>query len=66
MNFDDLDKILDTLASAHSRKKQIQLTKANAEIEAIQREDAAYYDGAYDAIKYVKNLLYGEEATSDA
>lgn len=61
MDYNDLDKILETLESAHSRKKQIQLTKANAEIEAIQREDVAYYDGAYDAIKRVKELLHSEE-----
>ena len=57
MNASDLDKVLNRLSAAHSRKKEILLIKANAEIEAIQREDNAYYDGAYDAIKEVKALL---------
>ena len=61
MNFDDLDKITETLSIAHCRKRDILLAKANAEIAAIQREDAAYYDGAYDAIKRVKELLRGQE-----
>lgn len=56
-----LDEILDKLASAHSRKKDRLLIKANAEIEAIQREDTAYYDGVYDAVKEIKALLRAEE-----
>lgn len=57
MNAKELDEVLERLAAAHSRKKERLLIKANAEIEAIQREDTAYFDGAYDAIKEVKNLL---------
>lgn len=57
MNAKELDEVLERLAAAHSRKKERLLIKANAEIEAIQREDVAYYDGAYDAIKEVKELL---------
>lgn len=57
MNASDFDKVLNRLSAAHSRKKEILLIKANAEIEAIQREDTAYYDGVYDAIKEVKALL---------
>ena len=52
-----LDELLQQLESAHNRKKERLLIKANAEIEAIQREDVAYYDGVYDAIKEVKNRL---------
>ena len=52
-----LDSILSKLESAHNRKKERQLIKANAEIEAIQREDTAYYDGAYDAIKEIRQIL---------
>ena len=61
MNVNDLDKVLDMLSAAHSRKKERLLIKANAEIEAIQREDTAYYDGVYDAIKNVKALLANQE-----
>lgn len=52
-----LDELFQQLESAHNRKKERLLIKANAEIEAIQREYAAYYDGIYDAIKEVKNQL---------
>lgn len=52
-----LDAILSKLESAHNRKKERLLIKANAEIEAIQREDTAYYDGAYDAIKEIRQIL---------
>ena len=61
MNADDLDKISESLTIAHNRKTQIALTKANAEIAAIQREDVAYYDGAWDAIKRIKELMCEEE-----
>ena len=57
MNKNDLDEIFDKLINAHDRRKQVALIKANAEIETIQREDTAYFDGAYDAIKEVKRLL---------
>ena len=65
MNASDFDKVLNRLSAAHSRKKEILLIKANAEIEAIQREDNAYYDGAYDAIKEVKALLLTKPAEED-
>lgn len=52
-----LDELLQRLESAHNRKKERLLIIANTEIEAIQREDTAYYDGIYDAIKEVKNQL---------
>lgn len=60
MDTTGLDKILDKLAAAASRKKTLKLAKANAEVEAIQREEVAYYDGAYDALKEVRALLAGE------
>ena len=46
MNARELDEVLERLDAAHSRKKERLRIKANAEIEAIQREDTAYYDGA--------------------
>ena len=52
-----LDELIQRLDSTHSRKKDRLLIKANAEIEAIQREAVAYYDGVCDAIKEVKNRL---------
>ena len=62
MNTDDLDKIFESLTSAYHRKTQIALTKANAEIATIQREDVAYYDGAWDAIKRIKEFMCEEES----
>ncbi len=57
MTTKDLEVIADQLTSRREHKKQIQLTKAKAEIETIQREAEAYWDGIYDAIKAVKNIL---------
>ena len=57
MTTKDLEVIVDQLTSRREHKKQIQLTKAKAEIETIQREAEAYWDGIYDAIKAVKNIL---------
>ncbi len=53
----ELDFIMNRLTSAREHKKQIQLAKANAEIEAIQRAADAYWDGVYDVIKEVRNAL---------
>lgn len=57
MDAKKLEEVFDNLVSANHRKIERRLIKANAEIEAIQREETAYYDGAYDAIKKVKELL---------
>lgn len=53
----ELDAIMMRLTNARDRKKDIALTKANAEIDAIRREAEAYWDGVYDAIKEVKNAM---------
>lgn len=52
-----LDQILADLDRAKQRATQIAVVKAQAEVSALQREAVAYSDGAYDAIKYVKQLL---------
>lgn len=57
-----LNAILSELDKKRQHKKDIQLAKAQAEIAAIQREYEAYYDGLYDAIKAVKNILSDEAA----
>lgn len=67
MDKNKLDEIFDNLVSANHRKIERRLIKANAEIETIQREETAYYDGAWDAIKNVKDLMQAdpaEEATT--
>ena len=62
MTVKDIDKIVSSLDLARSRKKQIELTKAQAEIETINRCADAYYDGLYDMAKEIKNLLPMEES----
>lgn len=57
MTVKELDAIVARLDSARQRKKQIQLTKAQAEIDTINRCADAYYDGLYDMAKEIKNLL---------
>lgn len=52
-----LDQIVADLDRVKQRATQISVVKAQAEISALEREATAYYDGAYDAIKYVKQLL---------
>ena len=61
MTAKDIDKIVASLDAARSRKKQIELTKAQAEIDAINRCADAYFDGLYDMAKEIKNLLPMEE-----
>lgn len=58
-----LDDILNALAAAHLRKTDMKLAKAQAELETLKREDTAYFDGAYDAIKEIKKLLPPKEET---
>ena len=53
----ELDAIVTRLESARERKKQIQLTKAQAEIDTINRCTDAYYDGLYDVIREVRRAL---------
>lgn len=53
----DLDDIRNRLTAIREQKKAIALAKAQAEIETIQRETEAYWDGLYDALKAVKQLL---------
>lgn len=57
-----LEQIFNDLTRAHARKRDAALIKANAEIAAIQREDAAYYDGVCDTIKAVTAKLKEEDA----
>ena len=57
MTNEDLDRILASLDARYRRTREQRLIKARAELEAIDREYAAYYDGAYDAIKAVKSIM---------
>lgn len=57
MTAKELDAILADLDKKRQHKKDIQLAKAQAEINTIHRESEAYFDGLYDAIKAVKALL---------
>ena len=57
MTTKDLDAILDKLTSAREHKKQIAIAKAQKELETIQRETDAYWDGMCDFCNAVKQLL---------
>lgn len=65
MTTKDLDVILDGLTHIREHKKQIALTKAQAEIQTIQRETEAYLDGMYDFCKAVKAMLPTEKDGAD-
>lgn len=53
----DLEAIEAKLTARRIQKKEIALAKAQAEINTIQREADAYWDGVYDALKAVRDLL---------
>ena len=53
----DYDAILDKLCTRAGRKREAALIKANAELQTIEREYTAYYDGAYDAVKAIKEAM---------
>lgn len=57
----DFDKILYELVKGHSMARDIALAKANAEVDAINREHKAYLDGIYDAAKVIKNSYEKEQ-----
>ena len=57
----DFDKILDDLEKGRSRKRDIELTKAHALIDTINKEHEAYLDGIYDAVKVIKNRYEKEQ-----
>lgn len=57
----DFDKILDDLENARSRKRHIELTKAQALVDSINKEYEAYLDGIYDAVKVIKNYYEKEQ-----
>lgn len=65
MTNEDLDQILASLDARYQRKKEQRLIKARAEIEAIDREYTAYYDGVYDAIRAVKAIMPAEPVKED-
>ena len=65
MTVKDLDAIMDKLTSAREHKKQIAVAKAQKELETIQRETDAYWDGMWDFCKAVKNLLPTEKDGAD-
>lgn len=53
----ELDAIRDLLDTKRQQKRDIALAKAQKEIDTINREYEAYWDGIYDAIKAVKAVL---------
>ena len=57
----DFDKILDDLEKGRSRKRDIALVKAHAEIDTINIEHEAYLDGIYDAVKVIKTRYEKEQ-----
>lgn len=65
MTTKDLEAIMDRLTSIREHKKQIAINKAQAEIQTIQRETVAYWDGMCDFCKEVKALLPTEKDGAD-
>ena len=57
----EFDAIQKALINKMSRKKDIALAAAQKEIDTIQREYDAYFDGVYDALKAVRNAMKKEE-----
>lgn len=54
---DKLQAISDRLMEKRERKATIARVKAQAEIDTIQRETDAYFDGMYDALRAVEEVL---------
>ena len=50
---DKLQAISDRLMEKRNRKADIARVKAQAELDTIQRETDAYFDGIYDALRAV-------------
>ena len=61
MKYDDVEKALADLERARGRKRDMQMTKAQAEIDAINREYEAYLDGIYDLAKALNKVCIREE-----
>lgn len=57
----EFDAIQRALINKMSRKKDIALATAKKEIDAIQREYDAYFDGVYDALKAVGAAMKEED-----
>lgn len=57
MDAKELDSIVARLDSIRQHKKHIEIAKAQAEIDAINRCYEAYFDGLYDMAREIKNLL---------
>lgn len=57
MTTKELDALVSRLESTRQHKKQILLTKAQAEMEAINKCAEAYYDGLYDLAKEIRDTL---------
>lgn len=61
MTAKELDALVSRLDSVWQHKKMLQLTKAQAEMEAISKCAEAYYDGLYDLAKEIRHLLPKED-----
>lgn len=57
----ELEAIVSRLDSARQHRKLLQLTKAQAEMEAINKCADAYYDGLCDLAKEIRRLLPKED-----
>lgn len=47
------DDVLDELTLARSRADQMRSMRLQEQMEAVTRENVAYYDGVYDAIELI-------------
>ena len=60
MTAKEIDSIVSKLDSIRQNKKHIEIARAQAEIDCINRCAVAYFDGLYDMAKEIKNLLPAE------
>ena len=53
----DLKEIREKLEAKAGHKRDIALAKAQKEVDTINREYDAYWDGVYEALRAVSDLL---------
>lgn len=55
----EIDSVLDKLYDKRVRKDELRAARLQAELANVNRETNAYYDGAFDLAKKIKECLGG-------